>query len=75
MSLFICSKCGCIDNTAVSGYWFKKKDAPALCSECDPAFGKWHKLFKKQKATQSEIDSVENGLIRRNYVKRKDSEV
>lgn len=22
MSLFVCSKCGCIDNTATSYYWF-----------------------------------------------------
>ena len=44
MPLFICAKCGCIENTALSTYWFRKEvkycdelkeyqDKP-LCSEC-----------------------------------------
>ena len=35
MSLFICEKCKCIENTALCGYWWKE-NKPALCSECDP---------------------------------------
>lgn len=44
MPLFICAKCGCVENTAISTYWFRKnlkyvsgleeyQDKP-LCSEC-----------------------------------------
>lgn len=44
MSLFKCAKCGCIENTALCTYWFRKQlkyigdlepyqDLP-LCSEC-----------------------------------------
>lgn len=44
MPLFICAKCGCIENTALCTYWFRKnlkycdelkeyQDKP-LCSEC-----------------------------------------
>ena len=44
MPLFICAKCGCIENTALSTYWFRHnlkytdgleeyQDKP-LCSEC-----------------------------------------
>lgn len=48
MSLFICAKCGCIDNTATSDYWpatsglftikyhpsLKGYEGKPLCSEC-----------------------------------------
>lgn len=48
MSLFVCSKCGCIDNTATSYYWalirpcknriydksLKGYEGKPLCSEC-----------------------------------------
>lgn len=49
MSLFICAKCGCVDNTAVSSYWslmnvryrnirydgdLQKYAGKPLCSEC-----------------------------------------
>lgn len=50
MSLFVCAKCGCVDNTATSSYWmltneymvdkfdYAKELQPykgmALCSEC-----------------------------------------
>ena len=44
MPLFICAKCGCVENTALSTYWFRKnfkycdelreyQDKP-LCSKC-----------------------------------------
>ena len=54
MSLFICEKCKCIENTALCGYWYKG-NKPALCSECDPEFGKWHNCFPKRKATKKDI--------------------
>jgi len=60
MSVFRCSACGCVENTATSNYWGLRHpcDAdgntlpslPALCSECDPAIGKWHGRFPKQSA-------------------------
>lgn len=44
MPLFICAKCGCIENTALSTYWsrnslpysedLKEYQGKALCSEC-----------------------------------------
>lgn len=50
MSLFDCSKCGVIENTAcTSGSWgnlCSKPPKPMLCSEC--ADGKWHGLFPRQ---------------------------
>ena len=48
MPLFICSKCGVIENTALCGYWWKDKKNP-LCSECDPDLKKWHNKFPKKK--------------------------
>lgn len=46
MSLFICQKCGCIENTSCGFYWGSKTiphpfedaslDGLALCSECAP---------------------------------------
>lgn len=50
MPIFKCSSCGCVDNTALTRYWIRKKDDPKLCSECDPAIGKWHDKFPKRLA-------------------------
>jgi hypothetical protein len=52
MPIFMCSGCGCIENTATSDYWSRndKPDKRALCSECDPDIGKWHGLFTKRSA-------------------------
>ena len=52
MSIFRCVKCGCVDNTATSGWWTRlaeHKDEP-LCSECNPEIGKWHGEFEKKSA-------------------------
>ncbi|HWO75560.1 MAG TPA: hypothetical protein VNM69_06510 [Bacillus sp. (in: firmicutes)] len=48
MPLFVCDRCGCVDNTALGHYW--KKDSYvfadkgliglSLCSECAPSFDK-----------------------------------
>lgn len=48
MSIFMCKECKCIENTALSNYWFEYKK---LCSECDPRIGKWHDVFEKSSAT------------------------
>jgi len=65
MSLFKCSKCGCIENTAVSHYWVRKVDKePPLCSECDPGIGKWHNIFPKQSAdAMGMVDDGDGYLI------------
>ncbi len=50
MSLFACSKCDAVENTAcTTGYWShicRDEPIPVLCSEC--ADGKWHGLFPKR---------------------------
>lgn len=50
MPLFQCTKCRCIENTAVCGYNWLMDKSKALCSECDPEFGKWHGIFEKKSA-------------------------
>lgn len=47
MGVYICEKCGSIENTAVGGYWGNCfKNEPKQCSECN--FGKWHGTFPKK---------------------------
>ena len=55
MTIFKCSKCGCAENTALCRYNFRKKDEPALCSECDR--GKWHGCFPKKPFVGDENDN------------------
>lgn len=53
MPIFACSKCGAVENTALSRYWMrvlKDPKPPPLCSECDPEIGKWHGAFPKESA-------------------------
>jgi len=50
MSLFRCSSCGCVENTALSRYWAQYKSPDKLCSECNPEIGRWHGRFPKQDA-------------------------
>ena len=73
--LFQCSKCGCVENTAVGNYWVpKSKGQPVTCSECHT--GKWHGSFPKKAATGMLIDQsghlwskeqVESGSLPRHY--------
>lgn len=57
MPLYECSKCGAIDNTALTNFWVDRLHLkkPPLCSECDPDIGKWHGKF--QKLTLSQFQS------------------
>jgi len=56
MPLFACKECLCMDNTVgdCSQYWEQEDagvpDLERLCSECDPAIGKWHGKFQKVSA-------------------------
>lgn len=47
MGVYICQKCGAIENTAVGGYWKNKRNREIpKCSECNT--GKWHSVFPKK---------------------------
>lgn len=50
MPLFICSRCGIVDNTALSlGSWPNRaKGKPMLCSACCPDQMKWHGRFERR---------------------------
>ncbi len=50
MSLFKCTKCGCVENTAACHYWSRGNNPPR-CSECDPEIGLWHNTFPKEHAS------------------------
>ena len=42
MALFPCSKCGCVEDTALCHFWSARlRQTPAVCSACDPTIGKW----------------------------------
>jgi hypothetical protein len=57
MPLFQCQQCGSVENTACCNYWSAKSGGRSiLCSECDPAIGKWHNLFPKRSAVGMLID-------------------
>lgn len=46
MPLFICDKCGCIDNTSMpENNFYDFDDDSQLCTEC--FCGKWHGEFPK----------------------------
>lgn len=49
MPLFECSSCHVVDNTALTHYAIRRaQKKPPLCSQCDPAIGKWHGAFPRQ---------------------------
>ena len=51
MALFPCSKCGCVEDTALCHFWSARlRQMPAVCSACDPMIGKWHGEFPKEPA-------------------------
>jgi len=51
MPLFPCSKCNCVEDTALSHYWSARlRQTSAVCSACDPTIGKWHGEFPKESA-------------------------
>jgi hypothetical protein len=51
MSMFCCSKCGCVEDTALCHYWSARlRRTPVVCSLCDPAIGRWHGQFPRRPA-------------------------
>jgi len=67
MSLFICSKCKCVENTALCNYWLKGKKPP-LCSKCDPKIKKWHKRFKREFPKKEEYRQIDSNFIERKII-------
>lgn len=65
MSLFVCSKCGCIENTALCLYWTQLREKEKLCSECDPKIGIWHGIFKKEKYNEQEWEYHSENFVGR----------
>jgi hypothetical protein len=52
MSLFMCTECGSVENTALSNYAVRRAidKLPPVCSACDPEIGAWHGLFPQLSA-------------------------
>ena len=48
MSLFACSNCNTVENSALGAFWLVDKP---ICSECEQ--GKWHGRFEKRKYTDA----------------------
>lgn len=50
MPLFKCTKCGCVESTALSRYWVTVglEKAPPMCSGCDPKSKGWHGEFPQE---------------------------
>ena len=65
MPVFKCSKCGHVDNTALTGYWHKvtlEGQAP-LCSLCDPEIAKWHDSFERFKPEDRGLVEGPDGFL------------
>jgi hypothetical protein len=63
MPLFQCTGCGCVENTALSGYWTAQMEArkrmekhAPKCSACNPAIGAWHGVFPRKSAAGYLVD-------------------
>ena len=57
MSVYICEKCGCIENTSLGGYWDNEfNNEPKMCSECNT--GKWHNQFEKTHWTEFGVEKL-----------------
>jgi hypothetical protein len=57
MPSFMCTKCGCSENTALSGYWTQQMNAhergepfEPKCSQCNPEIGVWHGKWPRRSA-------------------------
>jgi hypothetical protein len=69
MSFFRCSKCDCVEDTALCNYWAARvRETPALCSVCDPKIGRWHGQFRREQAADSWIADERGLLFRRSEV-------
>jgi hypothetical protein len=63
MPLYKCTKCGCIDNTAMGNFWTANAHGePELCTECDPEIGVWHGKFVKRQAAEADTPRLWGNL-------------
>jgi hypothetical protein len=70
MPLFPCTKCNCIEDTALCHYWSARlRQTSAVCSACDPAIQKWHGEFPKESA-QGWISDRNGFLLDKGSVER-----
>lgn len=57
MSTFLCTRCGAIENTATSNYYYHKLEGqPVICSKCET--GKWHDRFPRKHWSTYSIDEL-----------------
>lgn len=57
MSVYICEKCGTIDNTALGGYWNNvRNNELKMCCECNT--GSWHDEFPKEHWTKYGVEKL-----------------
>lgn len=71
MSLYRCTKCNAVENTATGGYWIQQINAhkdgkrfDPLCSECNPEIGAWHGQFPKRLVTPDYLEDARGFLWR-----------
>ena len=67
MGLFMCSRCGVVENTATGNYWSRYQEP--LCSQCDR--GQWHGLFPRQTPEEAGLEIEVEGMWR---LRRKEQE-
>ena len=61
MSLFQCTACGCVENTALCNYWQRlSAQQPWLCSACDPEIQEWHGQFPQASAVGWWVDTAKH---------------
>ncbi len=68
MPLFECTGCHCVENTAVCNFWTSAGGGKALCSECDPAIGRWHLKFEKRPAADVRAKNPEEFKMTDQYI-------
>jgi hypothetical protein len=62
MAFFPCSRCGCVEDTALCHFWSARlRQMPTMCSACDPTIGKWHGQFPQESARDWTTD--ERGFL------------
>jgi hypothetical protein len=65
VSLFECTRCHAVENTALAGagYWLNSAEGkPVLCSEC--VSGKWHGQFEKKLVGETRYVTVTDGPLK-----------
>jgi hypothetical protein len=70
MPLFPCSKCNCVEDTALCHYWSARlRQVSTVCSACDPTIGKWHGEFSRESA-QGWINDRSGFLLDKRAIER-----